>query len=393
MTQALTNFVTGVADENNKDARTALVGALGISDKWVKEYVAQLTASGSAVLAQLAALDPPTLDALIVALFDNAPLKQELLKLLNQAGPPDWLADIVKLLGRDGSFIDAYIKTLTTDAATSGTPDKLAEKLEGVASQDGDGHQKDLDTLIKALAARPHVGSELAQILGQTGGWVKTYLQTLAADDGTVSAAGKLLADNLDDTAHVLSVNALDALLGALAAKTTVQAEMVKVLSDKLPTDDSWLDTYAAALTGNDDGARKALAKHLGKVAHADPFGKLKSLVEALANDPDVLAGLGKTLADKDHATLLVNVIAAVIGTAPAANDLATFLNDRPNVRASVVNKATLDALLRVLEKPDAAVKTADFAKIIKTFAIAKQLRMELQIPEPPPSLLVPASQ
>jgi hypothetical protein len=385
-TQALQNFVARVANDQNQDARAALVGALGTNDAWVKDYVTQLTVDGSPALARLAAVGAASLDKLILALFGNAALKQELLTVLNQPNPPTWLTDVVGLLGQDGSVIDAYVKALTTDAA-DGTPGKLAAKLEGVAGQAG--HQKDLDTLIKALAAQPYVRSELAQVLGQSGDWVATYLGTLADDQGTVSAAGQLLADKLDDT-HVLTVKALDALLGALAAKANVRTEMVKVLGGTLATDDGWLDGYAAALTGTDAGARTKLAAHLGKVVHDDPPGKLKSLVDALAADADVLTGLGKTLGDKGHAVLLAKLIPLILGAAPTAKDVATFLSDRPELRTAAVSATTLQALLLVLEQADAPAKTADFAKIIKTYVIAKPLRQALGVPEPPPSQLVP---
>lgn len=253
MTQALVNFVNGVADDHNQDARSALVGALGVSDKWVKEYVVQLTASGSPLLAQLGTLDLTTLDAFIRALFGNPTLKQELLKLLNQTPSPDWEADIIKLLAQDGSFIDAYIKTLTTDAATSGAPSKLATQL--------------------------------------------------------------------------------------------------------------------------------------GLVAHDDPPGKLKSLVEALAANDDVLAGLGKTLGDKNHDALLTKLIGLVVGPLDQATitpeAVGTFLQDRPGVRKFVVNTKTLQALLLVLEQGGDAAKTKDLADLIKTSPSAKKLRQLLMIPEP----------
>jgi hypothetical protein len=380
MTVALNSFVTQVNAPLNDDARAVLVQALSAQTNWVSDYVKQLIGSDPKALTILANLDAPTrLDPLIRALTGNDTIKTELLTLLNQGDPANWLADVVKLLGKDGSVIAAYVNALTTDDPT-GTPGKLAEKLEGVAAKTPI-DPKALDKFIGPLADQPHVRADLVAFLGGNDDWVKDYLKSLADDQaGTIKPAGTFLAAKLD----ALAVKALDALLTELAGRTNVRKEMVTVLGDKLATDDDWLDSYVTALKGTDISARNALAQHLAKVAHGH-VGALKTLVEALAGQGDVLTELGNTLKDAAHANWIATLIALMIGETATANDVAKFLTDRTDVRKAVVNTTTLTALFTVLEQAGGAATTADFANLVKTSPAAKPLRQALGLPEPPP--------
>jgi hypothetical protein len=384
MTVALNNFVTQVNAPLNDDARAVLVQALSAQTNWVSDHVKQLIGSDPTALTTLANLDVPSrLDPLLRTLTGNDTIKTELLKLLNQGDPPNWLADVVKLLGKDGSVIDAYVKVLTTDGPT-GTPGKLAEKLEVVAKTAGPDLTA-LDKFIGPLAGQQHVRADLVAFLGLNDDWVKDYLKSLATGDqttGTITAAGTLLANKLNDSANVLAVGALDALLKEIAKKPNVQAELIKVLA----TDDDWLNSYVLALLKSaDSGPRDALAGKLGKIAQGPPPATLNLLIEALLANGVVLGELGKTLRDVKHADRIATLIGVMVGQAPTAADVANFLKDRSVARKAVVNEKTLVALFAVLEQAGGEVTTDKFADLIKNNADAKPLRQALGLPEPTP--------
>jgi hypothetical protein len=360
MTATLDNFVTGVVDDANKNARANLVTALSSRDAWVADYVAKLTDDETTTTTRAALVDQ------IKDAVSKGKTVTDLLTALKEIIVAALKDVIIETLSHDDQDLTkGYVAALL--AVDAKTRTALSTLISGKPPAG-------LDELIKTLTSHDDVRNEWASFLGNDKDkWMPSYVNILVAPDpggGQWTAQADHLAKEIDDRNAVPAD--MDRPLKALVAKTHVKEELIKLLTPELATNGTFLGNYAAGLK-TDKPTRDALAGALETVAAASA-GSLKPLIEALAGQTHVRDEIAATLKDAGHDDWLAAFVTQV--TSDTSITAATLAARK--LAPAVVEGNMLEAILLELEKAGSPKSTADLANLIKTSPSGAPLKTAL---------------